>query len=186
MSYSTSAPSSTWLRPARTNTSRMTKPSAARPATIASSRPGTSPASLSRRARSGVLPGESGQACASTSPAVIQSSPSRRQCRRALSLARHMRRGARGSRILAAVRVLTVGNMYPPHHFGGYELVWRSAVEHLRSRGHEVEVLTTDTDTGAKEPDPPGVYRELHWRIRDAQVEPINRLGQARLRPPHH
>ncbi len=34
--------------------------------------------------------------------------------------------------------------MYPPHHLGGYELVWQSAVAHLRARGHEVRVLTTD------------------------------------------
>ena len=56
--------------------------------------------------------------------------------------------------------------MYPPHHFGGYELVWRSAMEHLRSRGHDVRVLTTDLRTDAREPDDPGTHRELcwHWR----------------------
>jgi glycogen synthase len=61
------------------------------------------------------------------------------------------------------VRVLAAGNMYPPHHFGGYELVWRSAMEHLRARGHEVSVLTTDLRTGATEPDDPGVHRDLRW-----------------------
>ena len=40
--------------------------------------------------------------------------------------------------LAAAVRILTVGNMYPPHHLGGYELTWRSSVEHLRRAGHEV------------------------------------------------
>jgi glycogen(starch) synthase len=84
------------------------------------------------------------------------------------------------------MRVLTVGNMYPPHHFGGYELVWRSAVEHLRSRGHEVEVLTTDTDTGATEPDPPGVHRELRWRIRDAQFQEIGRRAKVELARQNH
>src|SRR4051812_18996778 len=44
---------------------------------------------------------------------------------------------------LPAVRVLTVGNLYPPHHFGGYEQVWRSAVQHLRAQGHDVRVLAT-------------------------------------------
>jgi glycosyltransferase involved in cell wall biosynthesis len=53
--------------------------------------------------------------------------------------------------------------MYPPHHFGGYELVWHSAMDHLRSRGHEVRVLTTDLRTGAAEADGPGVHRELRW-----------------------
>ena len=65
------------------------------------------------------------------------------------------------------MRILAVGNMYPPHHFGGYELVWRSAVEHLRAEGHEVRVLTTDLRTGSREPDDPDVHRELRWYWRD-------------------
>ena len=65
------------------------------------------------------------------------------------------------------MRVLAVGNMYPPHHFGGYELVWRSAMEHLRAAGAEVRVLTTDVDTGAQQPDDPGVHRELRWHLRE-------------------
>lgn len=64
--------------------------------------------------------------------------------------------------------------MYPPHHYGGYELVWRSAVQHLRERGHEVRVLTTDTRTEATDADPPGVYRDLRWHLRDAEFQ---RLG---------
>jgi glycogen(starch) synthase len=57
--------------------------------------------------------------------------------------------------------------MYPPHHFGGYELVWRSAMRHVERRGHEVRVLTTDLDTGAMERDDNGVCRELRWYWRD-------------------
>jgi glycosyltransferase involved in cell wall biosynthesis len=57
--------------------------------------------------------------------------------------------------------------MYPPHHFGGYELVWRAAMRHLEGRGHSVRVLTTDLDTGARGPDDPGVHRELRWYWRD-------------------
>jgi glycosyltransferase involved in cell wall biosynthesis len=56
--------------------------------------------------------------------------------------------------------------MYPPHHFGGYELVWRSAMEFLRSRGHEVRVLTTDLRTETASPDDPDVHRELRWHWR--------------------
>jgi glycosyltransferase involved in cell wall biosynthesis len=81
------------------------------------------------------------------------------------------------------VRLLTVGNMYPPHHYGGYELVWQGAVEHLRSCGHEVQVLTTDADTGAVEPDPPWVRRELRWHLRDGEFErlgPRSRVALAR------
>jgi glycogen(starch) synthase len=70
------------------------------------------------------------------------------------------------------VRVLAAGNMYPPHHFGGYELVWRSAMEHLRSHGHEVRVLTTDMRTGTREPDEPYVHRELRWHWRTGGFAP--------------
>lgn len=73
--------------------------------------------------------------------------------------------------------------MFPPHHFGGYELVWRSAVEHLRARGHDVRVLTTDVDTGTDEPDGPDVHRSLHWHLRDGEFErvgPIGRFATAR------
>lgn len=66
------------------------------------------------------------------------------------------------------MRVLTVGNMYPPHHLGGYELVWRGAVEHLRAHDHEVTVLTTDhRRDGVGGPDPPHVHRDLRWWWRD-------------------
>ena len=81
------------------------------------------------------------------------------------------------------MRLLTVGNMYPPHHLGGYELVWRSAVEHLRGRGHDVRVLTTDVRTGTAQPDDPDVHRELRWHLRDgvfASLGPRARWALAR------
>lgn len=67
------------------------------------------------------------------------------------------------------MRVLAVGNRYPPHGIGGYELVWRSAVLHLRASGHDVGVLTTDhRDPVAGGPsDDAGVHRELRWWWRD-------------------
>ena len=81
------------------------------------------------------------------------------------------------------MRLLTVGNMYPPHSFGGYEAVWKGAVDHLRERGHEVRVLTTDTDTGATEPDDPDVHRELRWHLVEGEFErmpPHRRVAQSR------
>lgn len=79
-----------------------------------------------------------------------------------------------------AMRTLTIGNMYPPHHLGGYELIWRAAVWHLRARGDQVRVVTTDHLE--HEPDPgidedPDVHRELRWYWRAHEVR---RLG---LRP---
>jgi glycogen(starch) synthase len=83
------------------------------------------------------------------------------------------------------MRVMTVGNMYPPHHFGGYELVWRSAVEHLRS-GHAVRVLTTDFDNGAAAPDDPDVHRELQWHFHDGGFDRLGfRASRLRARYNH-
>lgn len=61
------------------------------------------------------------------------------------------------------MRILSLGNMYPPHHLGGYELVWASATEHLRAHGHDVRVLTTDFRLASTGADQPGVFRELRW-----------------------
>jgi glycogen synthase len=62
------------------------------------------------------------------------------------------------------VRVLCVGNMYPPHHLGGYELVWQGAVRALREAGHGVRVLTTDfrlpEEAGPEENE---VHLDLRW-----------------------
>jgi glycogen(starch) synthase len=66
------------------------------------------------------------------------------------------------------MRVLTIGNLYPPHHFGGYEQVWESAVTHLRERGHEVRVLAVDyRHPGLELPDGPDVLRTLRWYWRE-------------------
>ncbi len=68
------------------------------------------------------------------------------------------------------MRILTVGNMYPPHHLGGYELMWRAAVEELRSAGHIVRVLTSDyRSPGATldRADHGDIRRDLWWYWRD-------------------
>jgi len=66
------------------------------------------------------------------------------------------------------MRVLSVGNMYPPHHQGGYELIWQDADRHLGAAGHEVRVLTTDhSEPGVREAGDADVRRELRWYWRD-------------------
>ena len=67
------------------------------------------------------------------------------------------------------MRVLAVGSMYPPHDLGGgYEITWRSSVDHLRARGDEVRVLTTDFRLPRDvAPDSPDVHRELRWYWHD-------------------
>jgi glycosyltransferase involved in cell wall biosynthesis len=73
--------------------------------------------------------------------------------------------------------------MYPPHHLGGYELIWRGAVEHLRPRGHEIRILTTDYRSDAPDPalpDDPDCHRELRWYWRDDEfprLAPHTRLA---------
>ncbi len=62
------------------------------------------------------------------------------------------------------MRILAVGNMYPPHHLGGYELVWQSVMRRARHYGHNVRILTSDyakpSVGGSEEPD---VHRDLRW-----------------------
>jgi glycogen(starch) synthase len=62
--------------------------------------------------------------------------------------------------------------MYPPHHLGGYELIWEDAVRHLRAEDRTVRVLTTDfrrpEEPDASESDRANdVHRELGWYWKD-------------------
>jgi glycosyltransferase involved in cell wall biosynthesis len=83
--------------------------------------------------------------------------------------------------------------MYPPHHYGGYELACREVVDQLRERGHEVLVLTSQWRVdgvgevaGEREA---GVWRdlELYWndhvvlRPSLARRLAIERANQRRL-----
>jgi glycogen(starch) synthase len=72
--------------------------------------------------------------------------------------------------IAGSMRVLSLGNVYPPHHLGGYEVIWRGVTESLRADGHAVRVLTTDyrgSEVAPGQGDDPDVYRELGWYWRD-------------------
>lgn len=85
------------------------------------------------------------------------------------------------------MRLLAIGNAYPPHHLGGYEVIWNGVMRHASERGHEVRILTTDhrrpdaTDSGEDDGD---VRRELQWYWHDHRWR---RLGPAaRLRLERH
>jgi len=85
------------------------------------------------------------------------------------------------------VRILTVGNLYPPHHFGGYEQVWGSAVGYLRERGHEVRVLATRfRHTGVPDGDEPDLFRELRWYWRDHEFERFALRERVRIERHNH
>jgi glycogen synthase len=71
--------------------------------------------------------------------------------------------------------------MYPPHHFGGYELVWQSSMRHLERQGHDVRVLTTDLRTDSDHPDDQYVRRELRWYWREHAFPRLSRMERVRL-----
>ena len=82
----------------------------------------------------------------------------------------------------AKLRILAVGNMYPPQHAGGYELAWQQAMHHATGLGHEVRILTSDyrDDSSRAEVDP-DVHRTLRWywdlhRYEFPQLTPLQRL----------
>src|SRR4051794_13744631 len=77
------------------------------------------------------------------------------------------------------MRVLTVGNMYPPHHQGGYEQDWAAGVAALRSAGHEVEVLVSDhREAGVDDVTEDSVHRDLRWYWSNHEFPPRS-LGEA-------
>ena len=77
------------------------------------------------------------------------------------------------------MRVLTIGNIHPPHHLGGgYELDWAAGVAALQAAGHDVRVLTTDLRRpDVIEPDPPWVFRDLRWYWHEHEF-PRRTLGE--------
>jgi glycogen synthase len=62
------------------------------------------------------------------------------------------------------VRILAVGNMYPPQHAGGYEIVWQQTMRRARELGHPVRILTSNHVEQAGRPEEdPDVHRTLRW-----------------------
>jgi len=61
------------------------------------------------------------------------------------------------------MKILTVSNLFPPHYVGGYELICAAVVKALQSRGHQIEVLTSNhrVDGVAADGTEPGVNRTL-------------------------
>ena len=62
------------------------------------------------------------------------------------------------------LRILAIGNMYPPQHAGGYELAWQQAMRRARELGHTVRILTSDyVEDSRREELDPDVHRTLRW-----------------------
>lgn len=81
------------------------------------------------------------------------------------------------------MRILTVGNRYPPWSTGGYEVVWQASVAWLRDAGHEVRVLTTVPDPSDRPTltRPVGVHRELRWYWRNHEFPKLSLRRTAAL-----
>lgn len=68
-------------------------------------------------------------------------------------------------------RILVITNMYPPHHFGGYELICADVVKRWREQGHRVDVLTSSLRLeGVPEGADDRVLRELEFYWRDHRI----------------
>ena len=73
------------------------------------------------------------------------------------------------------MRILMVSNLYPPHHHGGYELRCSQIAEALRSRGHDVRVVTSSHRVGSgqrTEPDVAGAVPVERF-LRHHRLDPL-------------
>jgi glycosyltransferase involved in cell wall biosynthesis len=69
------------------------------------------------------------------------------------------------------MKLLALTNMYPPHHYGGYELICRDVMTRLRERGHTVDVLTTTLRVpGAVDEHDDAVHRQLRFAWDDHEL----------------
>src|SRR5438132_5335223 len=69
------------------------------------------------------------------------------------------------------MRALVLTNLYPPHHYGGYELLCRDTVEAWRASGHDVAVVCSDHRiAGRSDAGDTDVERTLRFYWRDHEV----------------
>jgi glycogen(starch) synthase len=62
------------------------------------------------------------------------------------------------------LRILAVGNMYPPQHAGGYERCWQQTTQRALELGHRTRVLTTGYREDPSRPEEDAdVHRTLRW-----------------------
>ncbi len=74
------------------------------------------------------------------------------------------------------MKILVVSNLYPPHSIGGYEERCLAVTEGLKSRGHEVCVLTSHHGLPGPTVDEQGIRREL--RVHGFFGHPWLSMGQ--------
>jgi glycogen synthase len=69
-------------------------------------------------------------------------------------------------------RILVLTTSYPPHHFGGYELVCRDVVSRWNAEGHEVTVLTSNLNVpgSCASESRRDVRRDLHVTLSEGKL----------------
>lgn len=70
------------------------------------------------------------------------------------------------------MRILFLSNFYPPASRGGYEQWCQEVLDGLRSKGHAVEVITSEHGKSRlRSPDPVWVHRSLHLEMEIASLK---------------
>ena len=70
------------------------------------------------------------------------------------------------------MRILFLSNFYPPASRGGYEQWCQEVFDGLRSKGHAVEVITSNYGKSSlQHPDPVWVHRSLHLEMELASIK---------------
>jgi glycosyltransferase involved in cell wall biosynthesis len=81
------------------------------------------------------------------------------------------------------VRILTVGLLYPPHYLGGYELICDGVMRAARSRGHDIQILTSNYHASeVDEPDYLPVDRTLRTYLDETVQHAVKLKPAQRLR----
>lgn len=86
-----------------------------------------------------------------------------------------------------SLRILAIGNMYPPHHSGGYEVMWQRAMQQARALGHHVRVLVSNhRETGDLPETDPDVHRNLRMYWDQGRYEFLSLNAWQRLQLERH
>lgn len=80
--------------------------------------------------------------------------------------------------------MLGIGTVYPPHHLGGYEIIWQGVTRRLAAAGHSSRVLVTDyrhPGVPGEAREDPDVHRELDWYWREHEWRSLGPMARLRL-----
>lgn len=82
------------------------------------------------------------------------------------------------------MRILAIGTLYPPHHQGGYELIWQGIMRRALAEGHDARILASDHLRGGDHPEHEvDVHRTLrtYWDWEKHSPPPLSLAQRWRL-----